>query len=367
MAQARTVRAARGLVAVLGALPVVVTVRDCVADVAYCQGVSMQPAINPYPDAATLRRFYFARYWRDWVLVDKVAPRYGALARGEVVLLRSVQHPDRLLLKRLAALEGDWVVTSRGDYVHIPRGHCWVEGDNRSDSIDSNSFGAVPLGVVTGRATHVVWPPWRVGRIAPRSDQGVATAELERRRLRDRPFQLDLPDAPPEWPDVAPAERRDRSGGTEQSDGTAGPLGLAEPDKRRDQGEVEGTPRGEDSSTRSTHSRHDTRADLVDSLGGRSPVNTITRGGGGGEDADDSEVGSLPMEPHGGAPGEARPPDGPAGAGAEPSAEKMKPNVSGRDDIYMTEEELDAIIRSIREETAQRLRKHHSAAPSKEL
>jgi hypothetical protein len=34
----------------------------------------------------------------------------------------------------------------------------------------------------------------------------------------------------------------------------------------------------------------------------------------------------------------------------------MKLNVSGRDDIYMTEEELDAIIRSTREETAQRLR-----------
>jgi hypothetical protein len=45
----------------------------------------------------------------------------------------------------------------------------------------------------------------------------------------------------------------------------------------------------------------------------------------------------------------------------------MKANVSGRDDIYMTEEELDAIIRSIREETAQRLRKRHSAAASKEL
>ena len=363
MAQARLRRVARGVGAVLGAVPVLVTVRDCVADLAYCQGVSMQPAINPYPDEATLRRYYFSRHWRDWVLVDKVAPRYGALSRGEVVLLRSVQHPERLLLKRLTALEGDWVVTSRGDYVHVPRGHCWVEGDNRSDSIDSNSFGAVPLGVVTGRATHVVWPPWRVGRIAPCIDQGVAAAELERRRLRDRPFQLgeqlESPDAPhgPEWPDVAPALRRGQSGG---ADPGVGPAPGAPPGE----GKVRGAARGADAAMPSGQSLPEGRVGIRDESSG---------GGGGGAQStsssdlpeDDDKLDSLLEEPRAGAG--ARSPDGPAGTGAAAANMKAKPNVSGRDDIYMTEEELDAIIRSIREETAQRLRERQSDAASKEL
>lgn len=41
-------------------------------------------------------------------------------------------------------------------------GHFWVKGDYHN-SLDSNTFGAVPLGLLTAKATHVVWPPrsWR--------------------------------------------------------------------------------------------------------------------------------------------------------------------------------------------------------------
>lgn len=46
-------------------------------------------------------------------------------------------------------------------YVKIPPGHCWIEGDHTGHSLDSNTFGPVSLGLMTARATFVVWPPSR--------------------------------------------------------------------------------------------------------------------------------------------------------------------------------------------------------------
>jgi len=51
-------------------------------------------------------------------------------------------------VKRIIGLEGDTVrprpnSKSRGELIKIPKGHCWVEGDNWASSRDSNSFGPV--------------------------------------------------------------------------------------------------------------------------------------------------------------------------------------------------------------------------------
>lgn len=43
----------------------------------------------------------------------------------------------------------------------MPEGHCWVEGDHTGHSMDSNCFGPVSLGLVTAKATCIVWPPSR--------------------------------------------------------------------------------------------------------------------------------------------------------------------------------------------------------------
>lgn len=51
-------------------------------------------------------------------------------------------------------------------YVHIPEGYCWVEGDHTGNSLDSNTFGPVSLGLITAKATLVVWPPARWQRLS---------------------------------------------------------------------------------------------------------------------------------------------------------------------------------------------------------
>eukprot|EP01111_Echinosteliopsis_oligospora_P007269 TRINITY_DN2203_c0_g1_i1.p1 TRINITY_DN2203_c0_g1~~TRINITY_DN2203_c0_g1_i1.p1 ORF type:complete len:279 (-),score=76.65 TRINITY_DN2203_c0_g1_i1:173-1009(-) len=47
----------------------------------------------------------------------------------------------------------------------VPEGHCWVEGDNPPLSRDSRDFGPVPLAMVEGKVTHVIWPPSHIRRV----------------------------------------------------------------------------------------------------------------------------------------------------------------------------------------------------------
>jgi signal peptidase I len=64
------------------------------------------------------------------------------------------------VIKRIIGLEGDMVETNKGSLIKIkiPEGHCWVEGDNWNNSVDSNKYGPIPIGLIFGVATHVIWP-----------------------------------------------------------------------------------------------------------------------------------------------------------------------------------------------------------------
>ncbi|KAH9512384.1 Mitochondrial inner membrane protease subunit 2 [Bulinus truncatus] len=79
----------------------------------------------------------------------------------------SPKDPSQWLIKRVVALEGDQVKADScfEEVVDVPKGHCWVEGDNRRCSMDSNNFGPVSMGLITAKATHVIWPPSRWGRL----------------------------------------------------------------------------------------------------------------------------------------------------------------------------------------------------------
>jgi len=148
-------------------------------------GPSMQPVLNPglrdvkddinddnvnevnnvSKDVGSLRQ---DRVLRRHILTGS---DFDAIRRGDIVIFASPtdslagRKGEKLRIKRVVALPGDRVTTRHYKKRHltIPPGHCWIEGDNHLDSIDSNDFGPLPLGLVRSKALAVVWPRerWR--------------------------------------------------------------------------------------------------------------------------------------------------------------------------------------------------------------
>ena len=133
-------------------LPVYITINDYLFSIARVEGSSMQPTLNPIKMGKS-----------DVVFLDRWHVDYENISRGDIVAITSPYDQNVNFIKRIIGLEGDVVRTPRYKYkfAFVPRGHCWIEGDNSKSSLDSNSFGPISLGLIKGHATHIVWPPSR--------------------------------------------------------------------------------------------------------------------------------------------------------------------------------------------------------------
>lgn len=121
-------------------------------------GLSMSPTFNPGTETTS----------NDIALVQKFnLKKPSSLHRGDVVMFRSPQDPEKLLTKRVVGLQGDVITTRSPPYprpqARIPRNHLWVEGDNEFHSIDSNKFGPISQALVIGKVVGIVWPISRIG------------------------------------------------------------------------------------------------------------------------------------------------------------------------------------------------------------
>lgn len=137
-----------------------ITISDRYASVASVKGGSMNPTISSQNDGLlrSLRG--------DVLFVEKLCLDKYKFSRGDVIIFRSPSDHTETMVKRLIALPGDWInVPESSEILKIPEGHCWAEGDNSCSSLDSRSFGSIPLGLIKGRATHVIWPPSRIGTL----------------------------------------------------------------------------------------------------------------------------------------------------------------------------------------------------------
>ena len=118
----------------------------------------------------------------DQVLVDKFFAHRHMPHRHDIVVLSSPR-TGGLLVKRVVAVAGDTVGLEGGvlvvngrrvheryvDYrlmvgvyygpIRVPGGDVFVLGDNRPDSVDSRSFGPIPVSRITGRVFVRIWPP----------------------------------------------------------------------------------------------------------------------------------------------------------------------------------------------------------------
>ncbi|KAL6073821.1 Mitochondrial inner membrane protease subunit 2, variant 3 [Balamuthia mandrillaris] len=91
----------------------------------------------------------------DWVLLN----RRCTLHKGRVVVLKAPYDPDTLVIKRITGLQGDarWQSTDDGMdvQVSVPLGHCWLEGDNPKNSLDSREYG--PVGSLHQHHCNPLW------------------------------------------------------------------------------------------------------------------------------------------------------------------------------------------------------------------
>lgn len=134
------------------------------------QGHSMEPTLQE----------------KQWVFVNKAVFWFGSPRAGDVVVLKEPVKwldEEKYLVKRVIGVPGDRIEISGGKLyrnglqldesytdtviedssygpVIVEDGHYFVMGDNRHRmaSLDSRTFQAVPLELITGRADCIVWP-----------------------------------------------------------------------------------------------------------------------------------------------------------------------------------------------------------------
>lgn len=121
-------------------------------------GFSMTPTFNPGLESTA----------NDIVLVQKFnLKKPDSFKRGDIVVFRSPEDPEKVVTKRVTGLQGEIINTksppSLRPQVNVPRNHLWLEGDNTFHSIDLNNFGPVSQGLVLGKVVGVIWPISRMG------------------------------------------------------------------------------------------------------------------------------------------------------------------------------------------------------------
>lgn len=120
-----------------------------VGTITYCSGVSMEPTINS----------------GNVVLAEHLTISSRKLKRGQVVMSRNPLDPHMYICKRVVGLEGDHVPlrNNKQKMYKVGKGHVWLEGDNKENSIDSNTFLGVPYCLLEYRVVFRVWPPHKAG------------------------------------------------------------------------------------------------------------------------------------------------------------------------------------------------------------
>ncbi|KAK4683852.1 hypothetical protein P7C73_g6365, partial [Tremellales sp. Uapishka_1] len=165
-----------------------------ICEIQLCTGFSMLPTLSHEGDFVLVSPL---PYWSWFQPADK---KKRGPQRGDVVVAASMMDPQRTISKRVIGVEGDlievdprrgdealrkWVseadvqrfeqhpspvdemverfVDSEGrrlsqhkrrgenQWVRIPKGHVWLQGDNMSNSTDSRMYGPVPIAIVKGK------------------------------------------------------------------------------------------------------------------------------------------------------------------------------------------------------------------------
>jgi signal peptidase I len=154
-------------------LAIILPVRYFLIQPFYVKGASMEPNFHDH----------------EYLIIDEISYRFNAPARGQVIVFRYPKNPQEYFIKRVIGLPGEEVQIKDGkiiifndanpngltlDESYLPAGletmdvasaklklganEYFVLGDNRNNSKDSRSFGAVDKSFITGKVLFRGWP-----------------------------------------------------------------------------------------------------------------------------------------------------------------------------------------------------------------
>jgi mitochondrial inner membrane protease subunit 1 len=134
------------------------------------------------------------------LFTERITARMNRIERGDIIIAKCPINPSQNICKRVVGLAGDRIIlappilrlnppsdpasnveaeeankvqdvvedgTFQGSgqqnwlikrEIIVPRGFCWLEGDNASNSSDSRYYGCVPLGLIRSRAVLRIYP-----------------------------------------------------------------------------------------------------------------------------------------------------------------------------------------------------------------
>lgn len=150
-------------------------------------GLTRVPSASMYPTIPAINEQH-----ESFVLMNKLATEFRPIHRGEVVVFHWPDNPSMLFVKRVIGLPGDTVtVTQTAVYIngkllqetnpgiaksngyvtgtyHVPKGHYFMLGDNRTISDDSRSWTHkyVASSAIVGEAEFVLWPLNKMSHIS---------------------------------------------------------------------------------------------------------------------------------------------------------------------------------------------------------
>lgn len=153
-------------------LAIILPIRYFLIQPFYVKGASMEPTFDDH----------------EYLIIDELSYRFRAPSRGEVVVFRYPLDPRQYFIKRVVGMPGETVrvsdnavvivnaehpegfaldesgylspdtVTHGDRTVELGEGEYFVMGDNRGASLDSRTFGALPLKNIVGRVWIRGWP-----------------------------------------------------------------------------------------------------------------------------------------------------------------------------------------------------------------
>ena len=153
------------------AFAIIIPIRYFVLQPFYVKGASMEPNFHD----------------NEYLIIDELSYRFHQPHRGDVVVLRNPSQLNEFFIKRVIGLPGERVVIANGQVsIFDQNGHgglidesaylkssvktfgsvdltlekdqVYVMGDNRPASLDSRSFGPIPISDLVGRTAVRAWP-----------------------------------------------------------------------------------------------------------------------------------------------------------------------------------------------------------------